>query len=445
MKIKMIKVEKQSENSFVLNIGPSHPAMHGTIRIVVEAEGEKIINSDVEIGYLHRGFEKTAEHKTYHQIIPYTDRLNYTSPIINNHGFALAVEELLGIEVPERAEILRMVFSEMSRITDHLMCLAALIMEAGAFSVLLYMMKAREYWWDIWEKVTGARMTTSYIRIGGVKADVTEDFNELVDRAIKGTKKVLKEIHTLITKNHMFLKRTKGIGIISKEDAISYGFTGPLLRATGVFYDVRKFSPYSFYSKVDFDVPLGENGDVYDRYIVRMYEMEQSMRIIEQGISMLSETEPEVTTKDIEPYVAIKETKEGKPVDPRRVSLSPNLEGSGIDYHKNIYAQDKRVTPPPKELVYTTIEGLIHQFTYIMKGFGIKPPAGEVYKAVEGGNGELGFYIVSDGSDKPYRLHLRAPAFHLMSALSDMIKGHYIADVIPIFGSINMIGGEVDR
>ncbi len=442
----MIKINKESENSFILNIGPSHPAMHGTIRIVVETEGEKVINSDVEIGYLHRGFEKTAEHKSYNKIIPFTDRLNYTSPLINNHGFALAVETLLGIEVPERAKIIRVAMDEIARITDHLIDVAAMINETGAITVLLYMMEAREYFWDVIDSTTGARVTTSYIRIGGVKADVPENFRELTERAIKETRRILKEVDGLISKNAIFLKRTKGVGIISKDDALSYGFTGPLLRATGIFYDVRKFSPYAIYPKVEFEVPLGENGDVYDRYRVRMQEMEQSMRIIEQCLDLLDETNPEKTiNKDIEPSEALEKSKEKGGVRTERIKLSPNLEGMERESYDGIYSKDRRYVPPPKQTVYNSIEGIIHQFLYIMDGYGIRPPRGEVYAAVEGGNGELGFYLVSDGSDIPYKLHVRAPSFHLMSSLSEMIKGHYIADIIPIFGSINMIGGETDR
>ena len=442
----MIKINKESENSFILNIGPSHPAMHGTIRIVAETEGEKVINSDVEIGYLHRGFEKTAEHKSYNKIIPFTDRLNYTSPLINNHGFALTVETLLGIEVPERAKVIRVAMDEIARITDHLIDVAAMINETGAITVLLYMMEAREYFWDVIDSTTGARVTTSYVRIGGVKADVPENFRELTERAIKETRRILKEVDGLISKNAIFLKRTKGVGIISKEDALSYGFTGPLLRATGIFYDVRKFSPYAIYPKVEFEVPLGENGDVYDRYRVRMQEMEQSMKIIEQCLNLLDETNPEkIINKDIEPSEALEKSKKKRGVKTERIMLSPNLEGMERESYEKIYSKDRRYVPPPKQTVYNSIEGIIHQFLYIMDGYGIRPPRGEVYAAVEGGNGELGFYLVSDGSDTPYKLHVRAPSFHLMSSLSEMIKGHYIADIIPIFGSINMIGGETDR
>ena len=442
----MIKMGKQSENSLILNIGPSHPAMHGTIRIIAEVDGERIVNSDVEIGYLHRGFEKTAENKTYHKIIPYTDRLNYTSPLINNHGFVLAVEKLLGIEVPERAQIIRVIMDEMARITDHLIDVAAMINETGAITVLLYMMEAREYFWDVFEHTTGARMTTSYVRIGGVRADVPENFRELSEHAIKKGRIILKEVDKLISKNAIFLNRTKGVGIISKEDALSYGFTGPLLRATGVLYDVRKFSPYAVYPKIDFEIPLGENGDVYDRYSVRMQEMEQSMRIIEQALDLLEKTNPkEIQTKEIEPSEAIKTVKSGKTVPTNKIKLSPNLEGMEGNRYKSIYSRNKKAVPPPKQSVFNSIEGLVHQFLYVMDGYGIRPPVGEVYSFVEGGNGELGFYLISDGSDIPYKLHVRAPSFHLMSSLSQMIKGNYVADVIPIFGSINMIGGETDR
>jgi len=442
----MIKLEKQSENSFIINLGPSHPAMHGTIRIVAETEGEKILNSDVEIGYLHRGFEKTAENKSYHQVIPYTDRLNYCSPLINNHGFALCVEKLLDIEVPERAQLIRVIMDEMARITDHLIDVGAMVNETGAITVLLYMMKAREYFWDIFEHTTGARMTTNFIRIGGVKSDLPDNFKQLSEIAIKETRKILLEVEKLLSKNKIFMDRTKGVGVISKEDALSYGFTGPLIRATGVFFDLRKFTPYATYPNLEFEVPLGENGDVYDRYIVRMKEMEQSMKIIEQCIKLLEETEPgKVESESIKAAEALSKSKQKEIVKTEDIELPPNLKGMEINKHKQNYSNKWKVVPPPKQTVFNSIEGVIHQFLYVMDGYGIRPPVGEIYSAVEGANGELGFYLVSDNSDKPYKLHVRAPSFHLMSSLSDMIKGHYVADVIPIFGSVNMIGGETDR
>ncbi len=382
-----------------LNMGPSHPAMHGTVRILVELEGEKIINSDVEIGYLHRGFEKMAENSTYNQVIPYTDRLNYVSPLINNVGYVMAVEKLLGIEVPERCKYIRTIMSEISRITDHLTCIAAAAAELGALTVFFYFMKAREYLWELIEATTGARLTTSYTRIGGVVRDLPENFMDGVKNAFEKVREAIYEVDRLLTRNRIFLDRTKGVGVIKAEEAIEYGFTGPCLRATGVNYDVRKAQPYLIYKEVDFDIPLGTNGDTFDRYIVRMEEMHQSMRIVEQALEKI-------------------------PSGPIAVD-SPDI------------------FLPSKDKVYTNIEALMSHFKLIMEG--VKVPPGEVYFAVEGANGELGFYIVSDGSGKPYRVRVRPPCFAIMQAFSRLIKGHMVADVIPIFGSINMIGGEIDR
>ncbi len=428
----------------LLNIGPSHPAMHGTIQIKVELDGERVIKADVEIGYLHRGFEKTAENRTYIQIVPYTDRLNYVSPLLNNLAYAMAIEKLLGIDVPPRAKWLRMIFAEISRITDHLTCIAPIGMELGAFTVFLYMIKAREFLWDVLDATTGARLTTSYIRIGGVKADVPENFGELLKKAIEEVKKAVKDVGGLLSKNPIFLKRTRDIAIVSQSDALNYGFTGPVLRSTGYYYDVRKAFPYLYYDDVDFDVPLGENGDNYDRYMVRMREIEQSIRIIEQAFKKIEKGPVREKEGLIEAYEAIKASQRGEYLE-GKLKLGPNLEGMEKETYESIMANVPEYVPPPKEDLYRTIEGMIRHFKLIMSGHGIRPPKGEVYIPIEGGNGELGFYIVSDGTDKPYRVHLRAPVFSIMSALGKMIEGYYVADVIPTFASINMIGGELDR
>ncbi len=428
----------------LLNIGPSHPAMHGTVQIKVELDGERIIKADVEIGYLHRGFEKTAEHRTYMQVLPYTDRLNYVSPLLNNLAYAMAVEKLLGIDVPPRAKWLRMIFGEISRITDHLTCIAPVGMELGAFTIFLYMIKAREFLWDVLDATTGARLTTSYIRIGGVKADVPENFQDLLKKALRETRKAVKDVHGLLSRNPIFLKRTRDVAVVSQEEALSYGFTGPVLRSTGYYYDVRKAFPYLYYDQVDFEVPLGEKGDNYDRYMVRMKEIEQSIRIIEQSLEKMERGPVRSEDEVVEAYEAIKASHEGKYLD-GKLKLGPNLEGMEKEVYYQIMAKVPRYILPPKEDLYRTMEGMIRHFKLIMSGHGLRPPAGEVYVPVEGGNGELGFYIVSDGGDRPYRLHLRAPVFSIMSALAKMIEGHYIADVIPTFASINMIGGELDR
>ena len=386
---------------FYLNIGPSHPAMHGVVRILAALEGETIAAADVEIGYMHRAFEKEAETHTYTQVIPYTDRLNYVSPLINNVGYALAVEKLFGVETPERCRYLRVIMSEISRLCDHLTCIGALAMELGAFTVFLYMMKAREYLYELVEAVTGARLTTSYTRIGGVKADLPEGFADRCEAAFSEVERVLAESHRLLTHNRIFVGRTRDVGVIAPDEALSYGFTGPCLRACGVDYDVRKAEPYLVYDRLEFDVPLGSRGDTYDRYMVRMLEMEQSMRIVRQAL------------RDLPP--------------------GP------------IAVDDRRITLPPKEEVYTTIEGLMNHFKLIMHGHGIRPPAGEVYQAVEGANGELGFYVVSDGSDVPARVRVRPPCFFLVAGLPRLLRGRMVADVVPIFGSINMVAGELDR
>lgn len=384
-----------------LAMGPSHPAMHGIIRINLKLEGEIVVDASVDIGFLHRAFEKMVERHPWNQAIIYTDRLNYVSAIINNVGYCLAVEKLLGIEVPPRGTTLRVIMSELSRVADHLTCIGAQVMETGAMTAFLYAMKAREWIWEIVEMVCGARVTTNWTRVGGLMADVSPEFVPAVRERIPLVRRVIKELDILITKNRIFIDRYRGIGAVSKEDAIAWGFTGPLLRASGVPYDVRRDTPYLNYDQFDFEIPVGTQGDVYDRYLVRLFEMEQSLRIVEQALDKL-------------------------PDGP--VSI-----------------EDKRITLPDKVDVYGNIEGLMNQFKLIMDGHGIKPPPGEVYQAVEAANGELGFYVVSTGEDKPYKCRCRPPCFPLMAALPKMIIGHMVADVIPIFGSINMIGGELDR
>jgi len=438
------RIQSQARpDTLLLNMGPSHPAMHVTIRIMLELDGERILNSEVEVGYLHRGFEKTCEHRTYFNLLPYTDRLNYVSPLINNLGYVMTMEKLLGLEVPERAQFIRVIMSELSRISDHLTCLAAMAMECGAFTVFLYKMKAREFIWDVIEQTTGARMTTSYIRIGGVRADLHPNFDTVLKKAIEETRRVLKDVRGLLDKNKIFLNRTRDVATVSAEEAVAFGWTGPCLRSAGVYYDVRKAHPYLVYDRLNFEVPLGERGDNFDRYMVRMKEMEQSLRIVEQAAVRLPRTAGAVIADGIEPAEAIKDSRKKRVRRP--IKLSPNLEGSEKNICSGILAEGTGYVVPPKEDTYTTIEGLIKHFKFFMRGQGIRPPRGEVYFSVEGGNGELGYYIVSDGSDQPYRLHLRAPCFHIVSALEFLIKGRYVADVIPTFGSMNMIGGELDR
>ncbi|MGO9057725.1 MAG: NADH-quinone oxidoreductase subunit D [Candidatus Binataceae bacterium] len=394
-----IEASDPADQIMELQMGPSHPASHGTIKFNLKLDGERIVDCDVEIGYLHRAFEKMTEQGTWTQAIPYTDRLNYASPCINNVAFALAVEKLIGIETPDRCKYVRTIMSEVSRITDHLTCLGMAAGEVGAQTVMFYTLEARELLYDLVEAVTGARLTVTWCRIGGITRDLPDDFGERIKIAFKNLEAVMDDCDKLLSRNRVFIDRMSGVGKMSKEDAISYGVTGPLLRAAGVAYDVRKADPYLVYDRMDFDLPLGETGDNYDRFNVRFREIFESKRIIEQAM--------------------------------RQIPAGP----VNIDDHRYIL--------PPKERVYNSIEGLMNHFKLIMEG--IKVPAGEVYHAVEGANGELGFYVVSDGSGRPYRVRVRPPCFFGMGALNRMLIGHMIADIITTFGMINMIGGECDR
>ena len=434
----------------ILNMGPSHPSMHGVIRILVRLEGETVLEADVEIGYLHRAFEKSCEVGGYNQAIPYTDRLNYVSPIINNVGYVMTVEKLLGITTPERCQYIRTLMCEVSRITDHLTCIGAAAMELGAFTVFLYLIEAREFLYDLIEEVTGARLTVSYTRVGGVKADLPDGFGERCREVLPKVRKILAECHGLLTRNRIFIDRMRNTGVVSQETAVAHAFTGPVLRSTGVYYDVRKASPYLVYDRMDFDVPLGINGDNYDRYLVRMEEMEQSCRIIEQCLDQMPPgpvfADMEGTPIETEKLLEMAKHKEPfKDLLEVKVAIDPTLEGGEKIHREVIATDDRRAFLPPKEEVYENIESLMNHFKLVMFGHGIKPPKGEAYQAVEGANGELGFYVVSDGSGRPYRVRCRGPCFSLMTALHKMLVGGMVADVIPTFGSINMIAGELDR
>jgi NADH-quinone oxidoreductase subunit D len=385
--------------SMIVQMGPSHPTMHGVVQLTLEIEGETIRHADVEIGYLHRAFEKMAETHTWNQVLPYTDRLNYISPLLNNVGYVMAVEKLIGLEVPPRCKWIRMLIGEISRLTDHLTCIGAGAMELGAFTPFLYGMKARELLMKHIEKLCGARLTTSYTRVGGLTADLPEGYGAELREILRQVEKELVEFDRLLTRNRIFMDRMVGIGAVSKELALDYGFTGPFLRSTGIDYDVRKDHPYLFYGEVDFDVPVGEHGDNYDRYLVRMEEIRQSIRILEQ---VLAKMEP-------------------GPVN----------------------AEDWRYVLPPKEEVYNSIEGMMGHFKIIMEG--IPVPPGEAYGYTEAANGELGFHVISNGKGKPYRVRVRGPCFAIMQALTRMIEGSMIADIVPTFDSVNMIAGEMDR
>lgn len=380
-------------------MGPSHPAMHGTVQMLLTLDGETVVDVDVRIGYLHRGFEKMAEVCTYNQVIPYTDRLNYVSPLCNNVGWSMTIEKALGIKPPERCDYIRMIVCEMSRITDHLTSIGAGSLELGGFTPFLYAVQAREEVYEVVEEVTGARLTTSYTRVGGVTADLPENFTERWNHAKHEVQRLIVDVDKLLTRNRIFYDRMAGVGVISAQDAVDYGFTGPALRSTGVDYDVRTYAPYLFYDRVEFDVPVGKHGDNYDRYLVRLEEIRQSIRIIDQCLEQMQ---------------------------PGPVRID-----------------DWSIILPPKDAVYNTIEGMIAHFKLIMEG--VKVPAGEVYGYLEGGNGEVGYYVVSDGSGRPWRVKVRPPCFALMQALKPMIVGGLLPDIIPTFDTINMIGGEIDR
>ena len=384
-----------------VNMGPSHPAMHGTVRIVLTVDGEKVVKSDVQPGYLHRCFEKESEYATYTQIFPYTDRLNYVSPMINNVGWAMAVEKLMGLtkEIPKRAEYVRTIVSEISRITDHLTCVGASAMELGAFGPFLFFLKCREWLYELLEVVSGARLTHSYVRVGGVNKDPPDGFLDKLTFNLDQIEKVMVEVEGLLNNNKIFRDRMAGIGKMTRDEAIATGCVGPIARACGVDYDVRKDYPYSIYNEVEFDVPVGTDGDCLDRYLVRVEEIRQSIRILRQCIKQI-------------------------PDGP-------------------VVVADPRVTLPPKTDTYNTIESMIRHFKHIVDG--IKVPAGEAYTFVEGGNGELGFYIVADGTGRPYKAYVRSPSFVHLSTAGQLIHNHLIADIVPIFGMINMIGGECDK
>jgi NADH-quinone oxidoreductase subunit D len=435
--------------SMILNIGPSHPAMHGVIRLIAELEGETVAKVEAEIGYLHRGFEKSCENSSWTQSIPYTDRLNYVSPLINNFGYCAAVEKLLGIQVPERCSYIRVLMSEISRITDHLTCIAASAMELGAMTAFLYLMKAREYLYEIIEEVTGARLTISYGRIGGVKADLPEGLEKKVEAALSKTEREIHEVDKLLTRNRIFVDRMRDVGILSKEDAMSYSVTGPVGRASGINYDVRKAFPYFVYDRVDFEVPLGERGDTYDRYLVRMEEMNQSIRIIRQCMRDIPSGPVNAAAglRAMESFELIDRAKLGQTAGLLnvRTTVEPTLAGSEGSFHDSIMTDNKRVVLPEKGDTYENIEGLMNHFKLIMDRHGVCPPQGETYFPVEGANGELGFFVASNGKDRPFRVRVRPPCFFLMAALHKMLEGGMIADIVATFGSINMIAGELDR
>ena len=382
-----------------INMGPQHPSTHGVLRLVLELDGEVIVKATPHIGFLHRGVEKLAEYKTYHQVIPLTDRLDYVAPFSNNLAYALAVEKLLGIEAPERAQHIRVLFCELTRISSHLLWLATHALDIGAMTVFFYCFRERETIYDLFEMVSGSRMNLSYVRVGGVSRELPAGFIEDTRKFVAAFPARLQEYETLLTDNPIWKKRTVGVGIISAGDAIDYGLSGPSLRGSGVNWDIRKSEPYSSYDKYHFSVPLGKNGDVYDRYWVRIEEMRQSNSIVHQALNLLPKGD--------------------------------------------FLAKIPNVTLPSKEDVETKMESMISHFKFITDG--IQPPKGEVYACIEAPKGELGFYVVSDGSNRPYRVKIRPPSFVNLEALSKMIEGSLLPDVVATIGSLDIVLGEIDR
>ena len=383
----------------VLNMGPSHPATHGVLRLILEMDGEIITKAVPDIGYLHRGDEKIAENMTYNQFVPYTDRLDYLAPLANNVAYALAVEKLMGWELPPRGKAVRVICCELARISSHLLGLGAFAMDTGALTVFMYTFTEREKIYNLCELISGARFTTSYTRIGGMTRDLPDSFAPALRTFLSEFPTALDEVDKLLSRNRIFVDRTKDIGVISKSDAIAFGLSGPNLRGSGVEHDLRKAHPYSGYEQYDFDLPVGSAGDCYDRYLCRVEEMRQSVKILKQAIETL-------------------------PKGPITVSDPKNL-------------------PPPKTSVLTKMEELIHHF--ILHTEGLKAPPGEIYFGAENPKGELGFYIYSKGGGVPHRLKIRSPSFVNLSILSKLLPGHLMSDVVAILGSLDFVMGECDR
>ncbi|MBI2603081.1 MAG: NADH dehydrogenase (quinone) subunit D [Deltaproteobacteria bacterium] len=382
-----------------LNIGPAHPATHGTLRFMAVLEGETIRSLDVEIGYLHRCFEKMAETHTYNGVIPYTDRLNYCSSPLNNNAWCRSIEKLCGINVPDRAKVIRIILDEFSRVIDHFVCIITQLVDVGALTNFWIGMRAREAVYDLFEKLCGARLTVSLARVGGLGFDLPEGWVELAEKVCDIILETHREVDVLATKNRIYVNRMVDITPISAEEAINWGFTGPCLRACGVPRDLRKDHAYGGYDQFDFDIPIGEKGDCYDRYLVRMEEIRQSVRIIRQALKQI-------------------------PAGP-------------------IIVSDTNIVLPSKSNVYGNIEGLMHQFMKVI--YDVEPPVGEIYDCSEGANGELGFYVVSDGTGHPYRVKCRPPCFAIFQGFPKLLEGHMIADAIAALGTINIIAGELDR
>jgi len=386
---------------FTLNLGPTHPATHGVFQNVLQVDGERIVSGVSTIGYIHRAFEKIAEHRPYYQITPLTDRLNYCSSPINNMGWHMTVEKLLGIEIPKRVQYMRVIVMELARITDHIICNGILGVDTGAFSGFLYVLQEREFIYEIYEEICGARLTTNIGRIGGFERDFNQTAFNKIREFVKRFPPVLKEFEELFNRNRIFIDRTADVAAVDAETALSYSWSGPLLRATGVDYDVRVNEPYSSYDEFEFDIPVGTKGDVYDRFIVRNNEMWESLKIIEQALDKIEKEPKGVFHADVPEFYL-----------------------------------------PPKEQVYNNMEALIYHFKIVMGE--IDAPKNEVYHCVEGANGELGFYLISDGGRSPYRLHFRRPSFINYQMYAPMSSGMLLSDAIINMSSLNIIAGELD-
>ncbi len=397
------EIVERDENTVHMNVGPSHPAMHGTLRIKLEVRGERIVNAEQEIGYLHTGFEKLGEYRSYNQFITLTDRLNYFSPLSNNIGFALAAEELLGIKTPRRCQVIRTLLAELSRLADHSLSLGAMTMDLGAFSSILWTFVEREKLYDVFEAVTGTRLTTSYTRVGGLAFDLPADFEKRVLMILDTMNSTLDKLRNSFYKNRIFLDRVEGVGTITKDEALSFGLTGPMGRASGIEYDLRKFRPYLIYNELKFETPVYTEGDTLARYKIRVDEMAQSIAIVRQALKL--------------------------------------LEPGPINY------EDQKRTLPDKASTYRDMESLIHHFKLVMPGedHGIHTPITDIYSATEAPNGELGFHLVSDGTSNPYRVRIRPPSFINYAIFSKLLKGTMIADMVAMLASFNVIAGELDR
>jgi len=402
------KATKEVFKTMKMNIGPQHPATHGTLRLKCEVDGEMLVKVEPEIGFLHTGFEKLGEYRNYNQFVVISDRMNYLSPLANNIGFAVAAEELFGIEVPIRGQYVRVIMAELARMADHVLSLGLQAMDLGAFSVMLWTFVERERLYDIFEAVTGARLTTSWTRVGGVFRDVPPDFPELVNTFLAKFPAVLDEIEYMLSRNKIFMDRTIGVGTLSRELALNSGTTGPILRASGIAYDIRKARPYLCYKDFDFDIPTQKEGDVFSRYLVRLEETRQSIKIVRQALEKLP---------------GGGENKEKLPV-------------SSVNH---------KVTLPTKGETYQDMESLIHHFKLSMPGHGLIPPKGDVYSCTETSNGELGFYLVSDGTGLPYRVRVRPPSFYNYTTFPQQAEGRLISDAVACMASINVIAGELDR